>query len=372
MASYSGDHTTFLSRTFELVNDALQSFAQSYSSQIATDIAPIVSGFLVLTFVFMGMMAVYGKLDKPFTEVAWRLIWTSVIISIALTSTMYQSYIIDVFLTLPDDLVASISSSVTSTNNIATGQAAAQAIEQLYDLGTYNAGLFFNEASANPLDLNLAPYLYGSLVYVGTVCCAIMGALWLLIAKVVLALMLGVGPIFICCLIWPATRQYFWSWVGQIINTVLTAVFVLAIFAIFSNIFQLALNALEIGQDQQGFMDAAIFTFLGILSMGVLLCIPRYVEQLTGAAGGAVGTAMAKVTGGAIGGASGAIGGASGAVRGGFASNSASAAYQANRAAGQSRFASARSARHEFNKSMQEMKRGYPDYYRKTHSHTTK
>lgn len=368
MAQFSGESTTFLSRTFELTNDALQSFAQNFSSDIATEIAPIVAGGLTLTFIVMGAMAVYGMLDRPFKEVAWRMMWASVIMSFALTSAMYQEYVVDVLMTLPDELVSSIASSALNNTDVATGQNAAVAIEQLFDLGTYNAGLFFNEASVNPLDLNLAPYIYGSLVFLGTLLCASIGALWLLIAKVILALMVGLGPIFIACLIWKPTQQFFWSWIGQILNTVITAVLVLAVFAIFSSIFQLALNGLEVDAEQATLQDSAIFTFLGVLCMGVLVSIPQYVNQLTGAAGAAVGTAMGRISGGAVGGGSKALSGGANTVRRGFAGKSAGSAYKDARTQGKGRFEAARGARHEYNKSMQEMKQGYPDYYRKTHS----
>lgn len=372
MAAYN-DYN-FLSKTFEKLNNALNSFAQNFSASIATEIAPLVAGGLTLTLIIMGIMAVYGMLDRPFKEVAWKMMWASVIMSMALTSALYQTYIIDVFLTLPDELVTSIIAGSIADSNVHTGDGAAKAIEQVLGMGIYKAGQYFNEGSVGIIgETNLAPYLYGILLLIGTLLCVLMGALWLFIAKVVLALMLGVGPIFICCLIWQSTRQYFWSWVGQILNTIITTIFVLAIFSIFATIFQTNLENLQISQESQGFMDAAAYTFLGILCMGVLLQIPQYVSQLTGAAGGAVGSAMGRIAaaagGGAIAGA--ALGKAS--IRSGFAGTSAGKAftqsYKQSRAGGGGRLSSgvkaARGARHEFNKSNQEMKQGYPDYFRK-------
>ena len=367
MAEYTGESTNFLSKTFEVLDTALNTFAQDFSAKIATEIAPLVTGGLTLTFIVMGIMAVYGMLDRPFKELAWRMLWASVIMSMALTSAMYQTYVVDVLMTLPDDLVASIVSTSIS-EDVATGQNASKAIEALFSKGAYNAGLFFNEASMNPIDANLAPYLYGGLVLLGTLLCCAVGALWLLIAKVVLALMVGLGPIFIVCLIWKPTQQFFWSWVGQIINTVITAVFVLAVFAIFASVFDTGLAGLTVEENDQQLVNSAVYTFLGVLCMGVLISIPQYVTQLLGVAGGAVGSAMGRITGSAVGGGSKATGMASGAVRGGFAGKSATSAYKDARSQGKGRFASARGARHEFNKSRQEMKQGYPDYYRKTHN----
>lgn len=364
MAEYTGQSTNFLSKTFEVLDNALSSFAQNFSSNIAAEIAPLVMGGITLSFILMGIMAIKGMLDRPFTEVAVKMMWASIITSIALTSAVYQTYIIDVFLTLPDDLIVSLSGAVNNTS-VESGQTAAGTIEDLFSLGAYNAGLYFNEASMNPLDANLAPYLYGTLVLLGTILCVVMGALWLIIAKVVLALMLGIGPIFICCLIWPSTRQYFFSWIGQILNTVLTVIFVLAVFSIFAGVFESGLTALTVDEGEQQLMNASVYVFLGVLCMGVLIVIPQYVQQLVGVAGGAVGSAMSKVSGGAVSVGGKSASGSVGAVRTGFAGKSASNAYQKSRSEGNGAMASARSARHAFNKSKAEMKQGYPDYFRK-------
>ena len=374
MAEYTGANTMFLSDAFQSLNNALSTFVTEFSSDIALEIAPLVAGCLTLSFIALGIMSIRGMLDRPFMEVAMKMFWASVISTLALTSAVYQVYIVDVFLTLPDDLVSSVVANSVGGAEMQTGQAAATAIEQLYDTGTYNAGLYFEQVSIGVTDTDLLPAVYGLLVFIGTLLCVIIGTLWLFVAKVILALMLGVGPIFICFLIWKPTHQYFFSWIGQILNTVISAIFVIAIFAIFSAIFQANLNALTIEEDTNNFMDAATFTFLGLLCMGVLMQIPQYVSGLTGAAAGAVGTAMLKVGGGGAGGAKAAAGavtgGAVGGARGAMAANSAVGAYnQARKGGGEGKGASvmgaARGARHEFNKANQEMKQGYPDYFRK-------
>lgn len=364
--------TTFLSDAFADVNSALNTFATSFSTNIANEIAPIVMSGLVLSFILLGILAVRGMLDRPFTEVAVKMLKVSVIVSIALGTPLFQQYIIDVFLTMPDDLVASVAnSSLSGGANIATGQAAAQAIEQLYDAGSAAAGQYFDMFSIGIMpgsDTNIMPIIYGLLVWLGTILCVVVGTLWLFISKIVLSLMLGVAPVFIVMLIWQPTQQYFFSWLNVVFNTVITSVFVIAVFAIFMAIFKVQLDAIQISEDTNNFAEAATYTFLGLVCMGVLLVIPQYVSQLTGAAAGAVGQAMLAISGKAGSAASSAAGGAAGAARSGFAGKAAVDAFKESKSGGNSNFQSARHARHEYNKSMSEMKQGYPDYFRKTKS----
>ena len=368
MAQAQGTGTTFLSDAFADVNSALSSFTNTFSAGIAGEIAPLVAGALTLSFIFLGIMAVRGMLDRPFTEVAMKMLKVSVITTLALTTAVYQTYIIDVFLSMPDDIVTGVVANSVSGANLETGQGAAKAIEALYDLGSYNAGLSFDEFSISLMpgsDSNLMPVVYGLLVWIGTLLCCIMGALWLFIAKIVLAVMLGIGPLFIVCLAFQPTQQYFFSWVGAVLNTVITAVIVIAVFAIFSAIFQVQLEALVVDPEANNFAEAATYAFLGLVCMGVLIQVPQYVAQLTGAAGGAVGTAMLKVGGGGAAAAAAGGMGAAGAARGGMAGGAAASKYNQARKGGAGVAGAARGARHEFNKSKQEMKQGYPDYYRK-------
>lgn len=366
MASYQGAGSTFVSDAFQSVNNALQTFVTGFSSGIAAEISPIVYLSLVLSFIILGIMAIKGLLDSPFLDVAIKMLKASIIVSIALNAATYQQFIVDSLLTLPDDLITSVvknSISGTSGASITPGQGAAQAIEQMYDLGAYNASLYVEQAGISMTDgFNFTPYLLAIMVFAGTIMCVIVGAVWLFVSKILLALMLGIGPIFIVALCWQPTQQYFFSWLNTVLNTIITNIFVIAVFAIFSAFFQANLQALEIAEESANFMDAGLFLFLGLLCMSVLLMIPQYVSQLTGASAGAVGTAMSRMAQ-AVGG--GAVSGGANTIRAGFAGNSAKGAYQSAREGGASRFGAARTARHEFNKSMAEMKKGYPDYFRK-------
>ncbi|UYZ77112.1 type IV secretion system protein (plasmid) [Moraxella bovis] len=372
MADLTEPAPSFISKTFENVNNSLTQFAGSYSDVIAGEIAPIVILGLTLSFITIGVMAIRGLLDRPFMDTAWTLTKASIIIAIALTSTTYQAYVIDPLLTLPDEMMGSISSKIGGSNTSMAGQGAAQAIERVFALGVHNASLYSDEATFGLgvfEEMDLMPYIYAALILIGTVFCVLIGTLWLFIAKIILALMIGVGPFFICCLIWNPTQQFFWSWIGQILNAILTSVFVLAIFSIFITLFEKNLVALQITDTSNNLLDASAFAFLGILCMGVLVAIPQYVSALTGAAGGAVGTAMSRISGGAISMGAGAVGGVLGAGRSGYAALQGARAYGKARngtAAGlegkQGRLGALNHARHTYNETKDDLRRGYPNY----------
>lgn len=373
MAIYTGTQPTFLSDVFTTVNNALNTFVTNFSTDIASEIAPIVMSGLILSFMIVGIMAVRGLLNTPFQEVAWKMGYVSVIISIALTAGTYQKYVIDVFITMPDDLISSIVAKSMGGASVETGQGAATAIEQLYALGVYNAGLYTDQAGISMTDgVNFSPYIYALLVFAGTVLCCFMGTLWLFIAKIVLALMLGIGPIFIVALCWKPTEQYFYKWLSVILSTVITSVLVVAVFAIFSTFFKQNLEALEVTEDSANFLNAGVFFFVGLLCMGVLMQIPNYVSQLTGGAVGAVGTAMANMTSKIGGGVGNVASGVTGGAKAYASTQQAKASYQNAREQGASKATALNQARQSFNRGMSKHGGNYPDHFRKNSSNTQK
>lgn len=369
MAAYTGTQPTFLSDVFTTVNNALNTFVTTFSTNISSEIAPIVMSGLILSFMIVGIMAIRGMLNSPFQEVAWKMAFVSVITSIALTAGVYQKYVLDIFLTMPDDLISSIVAK--SVNGVQTGGGAAQAIEQLYALGVYNAGLYIDQAGVSLTDgFNLSPYLYAALVFVGTVMCCFVGTLWLFIAKIVLALMLGVGPIFIVSLCWKPTEQFFYKWLGVILNTIISAVFVVAIFTIFATFFKQNLEMMEVTEDSANFLNAGIFFFVGLLCMGVLTQVPNYVSQLTGGAVGAVGSAMANMTSKIGGGAGNVASGVAGGAKAYGSTQQAKASYQNAREQGASKATALNQARQSFNRGMSKHGGHYPELFRKNASNT--
>lgn len=106
------------------------------------------------------------------------------------------------------------------------------------------------------------------------------------------------------------------------------------------------------------------FILLGIMAVRGMLDRP-FTEVAVKMMWASIITSMAKVSGGSASAGSKGASGGTGAVRTGIAGKSAGGAYQKSRSEGAGAFKAARGARHEFNKSKQEMKQGYPDYFRK-------
>jgi type IV secretion system protein VirB6 len=286
----------FFADTFTRVNLALNTFVNQFSSNIITQISGLVAAGLVLTFIFHGLAIVRGYSSEPIMDTAMKMFRISIIVAIALTVGTYQTYIVNSLISVPDTLVSSLmGNSMTGATPLA-GENAASALDQILYQGMGIAGQYTDKAKVGLTGTNLMPYIYAGLVILGTVLCVVVAAFWIFASKIILSILLGIGPMFIVALVWQPTQQYFFSWVSAILNTILTVVFVAGIFAIFGQLFTQNLAALT--PDDSGISqltDTGITSMLGILTCGILFVLPNYVGQLTGASGGGIFGAMRQI-----------------------------------------------------------------------------
>lgn len=126
---------------------------------------------------------------------------------------------------------------------------------------------------------------------------------WVLIfyilAKIALAMILMVGPLFIGFLLFPATRQWGMNWIGQIMNYLITITFYVVIGQIQQNFFTTnLLNALHnnVGSVAQVLLLIPVFAFSTILFMIIVWNVPSIANALfAGASIQGFGRAVASI-----------------------------------------------------------------------------
>ena len=134
---------------------------------------------------------------------------------------------------------------------------------------------------------------FGLVIKIGlviTICGALVVGLsfaFYMVAKISLALVLMIGPVFIGCLLFPATRQYAINWIGQCLNHILTCTMFVLLVKIQMAAFDKAINMAMSG----GIADYAaaevlppLFLLQTIIFLVVVFNIPSIASALTGGA----------------------------------------------------------------------------------------
>lgn len=117
-----------------------------------------------------------------------------------------------------------------------------------------------------------------------TVILTSVGVAYLLMAKVALSILAGLGPLFIVALIFPATERFFNLWLGQVLNYILLVVLYAAAFGFMMSIFKGYMEQTKM----DGLMNVACTVGgVGILSFSMLIVLRQLPSMAASLAGGA-------------------------------------------------------------------------------------
>ncbi|ACG78762.1 type IV secretory pathway, VirB6 component [Phenylobacterium zucineum HLK1] len=224
---------------------------------------------LVLYVLLYGIAILRGAIAEPLMDFAVRSIKLAAIYGLA-TTPAYGDWITQpLFHVLPETLARTVA------GNLAVD--VGSAFDDFFARVAYLGETVSREASA----FNWAPLLVAGGVYVFGALAAALGFGIVTLAKVALALLIALGPIFVGLSLFEATRRYFFGWLSQAVNYLVLFALILAILQLILALVAQQWSGLE-GQDPvvAGLMFIALCLLAGIF----FLQVPAIA---TGIAGGA-------------------------------------------------------------------------------------
>lgn len=216
---------------FGTIDKATETFVHDIATRCVAEITPVVTVALILSFIAYGLLIMRGAVGMPVSEFLWKAFRIAIIVNIALAGGLYQSNIAGLIRTLPDDLAIAL------IINPSQGATAASLIDEAAGVGFDCAGIAFNKAGIFSFE-GLTYCVIGVLVSLMTAILVAVGGAFLLMAKIALSILAGLGPLFIVALVFPATERFFNLWLGQVINYVLLVVLYAAVFGLMMEIYK--------------------------------------------------------------------------------------------------------------------------------------
>lgn len=226
---------------------------------------------LVLYVLLYGYAILRGAISEPVMDFAIRSIKLALLYALA-TTAAYSNFVTQpLFVDLPSALTQAISGS--GAPNVGA------AFDQFLAYAGYLSETIAREGSA----FDLAPYIVAAAVLViGALACAL-GFGIVMVAKLALALLVTLGPIFIAAALFDATRRYFFGWLSQAMNY-------LVLFALMITIFQLVLSLVR---DQWGAIEGQDPMVGGLIFIALCLLGAIFFLQTPAIAAGVAGGASA-------------------------------------------------------------------------------
>jgi len=242
--------------------------------------------YLYLWLFFAAIL--FGLTQRPMGDLG-RVGFRYVLVgAIALTPVMYDSTVVGFFSGLETDLVMIMtgaeSGEVTSIY---------QVLDETFATGLDLLVACFDRAKAlGWRDLGMILMWQGSGIVIGVAAAGLtaIGAITIIVAKLLLAVLFAVGPLFIVCIIFPALGRFFDAWVAAVLNKVLVIVFTAVTMAFSLAMFSRYLEGVSFEGEQNPVLAALLIVVIAT-SLGFV------VHALKGeAASLAGGLAMSAIT----------------------------------------------------------------------------
>ncbi|BDG08633.1 type IV secretion system protein [Anaeromyxobacter paludicola] len=248
-------------------------FSRDVSSRVIVAITPVLSAGLTVWFILWGILVMRGAVAQPVQEFLGKVVRTALIVSIALGAGLYQGEIAEVIRTTPDELAAVVAGGEGrlsfSADPLDTGGGQAALIDRAAGQGLAKAEDAF-EKGGLMTQQGIAFYTFGVLLLLATVIMVGVGGALILVAKVMLALLVGLGPIFIAALLFEGTKRFFERWVAMIATYGLVVVTFAAVFTFLLAIFTNYMGGVALDGDMNVSYGIGGALLLTIVSVAIL------------------------------------------------------------------------------------------------------
>lgn len=186
--------------------------------------ANLISGFAPLfaagfgIYILLVMMSYYNRgLDENIMDFSKRMVGWLIIIACAFNAGMYNK-LANMMYEMPEAI----------SGMLGSGEYTVNALDVNFDMLLETVSNAFIAAEKLPMTSvgeKVGLYAIGIIIFIlgGIFFLAILA--FYLVAKLSLAMVILIGPIFIGSLLFPATKQWGMNWIGQILNYTVTIVF---------------------------------------------------------------------------------------------------------------------------------------------------
>ena len=216
---------------FSFTNTFAQTYISTNVATVANLIAPAVTALLSLYVILWGVASMRGMIQEPITEAASRIVKIVLICYVALQLGHYNELIVDTFVMGPEELAKHLSGATSSSGTIS-------GLDKILDAGFATGKNFWEKGgfmSGDPGMYIIAIVVWGVVIAVTAYSCFL-----IVLAKIALSLVIGLGPLFIVSLLFQRTAQFFSSWIQQLSNYGLLIILVFAANVFISTLFAAA------------------------------------------------------------------------------------------------------------------------------------
>ena len=190
----------------------LTTYISVHAAQLASAIEPAVVSMAVIAVMLWGYLHLRGQIEEPILEGVKRLLTIVVVFGVGLKLWAYNDLLVDTFFTAPNQLAAKL---VGASDPVTM-------VDQIWAQGGTAAGLLWDKA--NILTGDPGFYLVAAAVYLLVAFVCVYTMCLISLARIALAVLLALGPLFIVMTLFQPTRRFFEAWIHELTNYALVSI----------------------------------------------------------------------------------------------------------------------------------------------------
>lgn len=277
---------SFFSDTLNTVDAVIGNYVNIAYTHFVQDNSGVITLLFTVYIIFLGYRFLNHDQQASLSYMTRHLIVMLSVYGMLMSWHLYNIFVYNIFTNEPGNIAQVM---VSSAQNIHPGATIAQVLDQIYE-SVINATVgFFGQISFSAS--GVAFLFYGILVFViGSLMC-IFALLLFIYAKMMMAVSLALGPLFITFILWEPTKGMFAAWLRKLITIALIPVITSGILALMLSVINVTLPS--INQPTESMQFYGIVPFLG-LSVATTLILSQVFKIASALGGGISLTSISK------------------------------------------------------------------------------
>jgi type IV secretion system protein VirB6 len=268
---------TFLQSIFQTVDNATSTYITSTVGNVAAAVDPVAHQCFTLYVILWGFAMYRGMINEPIMDGAFRLMKIGIIMHFAINVGEYSGTIANNLVAFPDYLTTLIGNGGAATDSKLV-------LDKILSDAINSGTSVWEQGSLIPPGANPGAYLMALIIWISALVCTGYAAFLIILSKVALAVIVGIGPIFILCLMFEGTKKFFEAWLGQALNYALVAGLTVAVIKLLFGMYaNAAAGTLTVATSADfGLLSCASMLILAVVCFLILMQVQTIASALAG------------------------------------------------------------------------------------------
>lgn len=255
-------------RILNMIDVALATFIVDTFNNLWAAITVSFRNLLILFLILYGLAIWRGLIKTPVQDMVWTALKFAVIFGLVSTWGLFNGIVVAFLTNTPDAMAGVVAGETGTTASGAIGAVYIDAIAAA-DEAMSESGWFL-------------PYILGGIILLTATLMVVYSIFLIALSKIALAVLVGLGPLFLLFMMFKQTQKIFEAWLQQVINYIFVVVLAVGVLGLMKNI---AANAVRLIPDSGitlgDVVPAAIVFLIGFLLL-------TQVQQIAAALAGGI------------------------------------------------------------------------------------